>query len=75
MIDKEKNKAKHRLSHCVNVLFSFDHGTFRYVERASNLIGLFTKIQGQTDIDSRFGQMVNKIQSRLFKRWIALSMG
>ena len=31
-------------------------------ERASNLIGLFTKIQGQTDIDSRFGQMVSKIQ-------------
>ena len=61
MIDKEKNKARYRLSHCVNVLFSFDHGTFRWW-REDKSSGLFTKIQGQTDIDSRFGQMVSKIQ-------------
>ena len=30
MIDKEKNNARYRLSHCVNVLFSVDHGTFRW---------------------------------------------
>ena len=60
MIDKEKNKAKYRLSHCVNVLFFFDHGTFRW-RREDKSSGLFTKIQGQTDIDSRLGQMVSKI--------------
>ena len=60
MIDKEKNNARYRLSHCVNVLFSVDHGTFRW-RREDKSRGLFTKIQGQTDIDSRFGQMVSKI--------------
>ena len=60
MIDKEKNNARYRLSHCVNVLFSVDHGTFRW-RREDKSRGLFTKIQGQTDIDSRFGQIVSKI--------------
>ena len=73
MIDKEKNNARYRLSHCVNVLFSVDHGTFRW-RREDKSRGLFTKIQGQTDIDSRFGQMVSKFMTGKFRPLISFTI-